>query len=61
MYLDDNGDVIDSLSTHGGLSIGVGTLAGFDAHKFGTLSEQLFNPVINLAERGFAIDERQTY
>lgn len=63
MYLDDNGDVIDSLSTHGGLSVGVpGTISGiFDAHKkFGTLSiEQLFNPVINLAERGFAIDKRQ--
>ncbi len=63
MYLDDNGDVIDSLSTYGGLSVGVpGTISGiFDAHKkFGTLSiEQLFNPVINLAERGFAINKRQ--
>ena len=62
MYLDDNGDVIDSLSTYGGLSVGVpGTISGiFDAHKkFGTLSiEQLFNPVINLAERGFAINIR---
>ena len=63
MYLDDSGDVIDSLSTYGSLSVGVpGTISGiFDAHKkFGTLSiEQLFNPVINLAERGFAIDKRQ--
>ena len=63
MYLDDNGDVIDSLSTYGSLSVGVpGTISGiFDAHKkFGTLSiEQLFNPVINLAERGFAINKKQ--
>ena len=63
MYLDDNGDVIDSLSTYGSLSVGVpGTISGiFDAHKkFGTLSiEQLFNPAINLAEKGFAINKRQ--
>ena len=63
MYLDSIGNVIDSLSTHGVLSIGVpGTISGiFDAHeKFGSLSiEQLFNPAIELAENGFSINERQ--
>jgi len=63
MYLDSIGNVIDSLSTHGVLSIGVpGTISGiFDAHeKFGSLSiEQLFNPAIELAENGFLINERQ--
>ncbi len=63
MYLDPNGNVKDSLSTHGVLSIGVpGTISGiFDAHeKFGSLSiEQLFNPAIKLAENGFEINERQ--
>ena len=45
------------------MSVGVpGTISGiFDAHKkFGNLSiEQLFNPAINLAEKGFVIDKRQ--
>ena len=63
MYLDSIGNVIDYLSTHGVLSIGVpGTISGiFDAHqKFGSLSiEELFNPAIKLAENGFQINERQ--
>ncbi len=63
MYLDSIGNVIDNLSTHGVLSIGVpGTISGiFDAHKkFGSLSiEQLFNPAIKLAENGFTINEQQ--
>ena len=63
MYLDSIGNVIDYLSTHGALSIGVpGTISGiFDAHqKFGSLSiEELFNPAIKLAENGFQINEKQ--
>ncbi len=63
MYLDPIGNVIDSLSTHGTLSIGIpGTISGiFDAHeKFGTMSiKELFDPAIELAENGFLINERQ--
>ena len=63
MYLDDEGKIIDSLSTFGNYSVGVpGTISGiFDAHeKFGTLSiEELFEPAINIAENGFTIDTRQ--
>ena len=63
MYLDSVGNVLNYLSTHGVLSIGVpGTISGiFDAHKkFGSLSiEQLFNPAIKLAENGFLINQRQ--
>ena len=46
MYLDYQGNIIDSLSTHGGLSVGVpGTIDGiFEAHrKFGSIKiENLF-------------------
>ena len=63
MYLDDEGKLIDSLSTFGNYSVGVpGTISGiFDAHKkFGSLSiEELFEPAINIAENGFTIDTRQ--
>ena len=63
MYLDDEGKIIDSLSTFGNYSVGVpGTISGiFDAHeKFGSLSiEELFEPAINIAENGFTIDTRQ--
>ena len=63
MYLDDEGKIIDSLSTFGNYSVGVpGTISGiFDAHeKFGSLNiEELFEPAINIAENGFTIDTRQ--
>ena len=63
MYLDDKGDIIDSLSTYGFLSIGIpGTIDGiFEAHKrFGSMSiDSIFNYAINLANTGFPITEIQ--
>lgn len=63
MYLDDKGNVIKDMSTIGVHSVGVpGTIAGiFAAHeKFGTLPiEDLLKPVIKLAEKGFAVTEKQ--
>lgn len=63
MYLDQNGDVIPNLSTLGALSIGVpGTIAGmFEVHeKFGLLPmEDIINPVIELATKGFIVTEKQ--
>jgi len=63
MYLDINGEVVDSLSTHGHMAIGIpGTIDGiFKAHeKFGSLDITiLFNYAIELASIGFPITERQ--
>jgi len=63
MYLNDDQEIIDSLSTYGALAIAVpGTVDGlFEAYeKFGTLSlEEIFNPAIELAENGFSINEKQ--
>lgn len=63
MYLDEDGNVIPDKSTVGVHSVGVpGTIAGiFAAHeKFGTLPiEDLLQPVIDLAEKGFAVTEKQ--
>ncbi|MDF2157727.1 gamma-glutamyltransferase [Algoriphagus sp. CAU 1675] len=63
MYLDENGNVIPGLSTKGALASGVpGTIAGiFKAQeKFGKLSpEEILQPVIELAQKGFVITERQ--
>ena len=63
MYLDNESELIDSLSTFGNYAVGVpGTISGiFDAHKkFGSLSiEELFEPAISIAENGFIIDTRQ--
>lgn len=63
MYLDENGDVVPGLSTKGALASGVpGTIAGiFEAQaKFGKLSpEEILQPVIELANRGFIVTERQ--
>ncbi len=63
MYLDDNDNIIEGLSTIGALSIGVpGTIAGiFEAHKrFGKLEiEEIISPVIDLAKNGFVITENQ--
>lgn len=64
MYLDDNGDPIDSLSRIGHLAVGVpGTVAGMvEAHKkhgqmadFGTLVQ----PAIDLAANGFQLTETE--
>jgi gamma-glutamyltranspeptidase/glutathione hydrolase len=63
MYLDENGVVIPGLSTQGAMASGVpGTIAGiFEAQaKFGKLTvAQIFKPVIDLAENGFVVSERQ--
>lgn len=63
MYLDEEGNVIPGLSTRGALASGVpGTIAGiFEAQeKFGNLSPaEVLAPVIELANKGFVVTERQ--
>ena len=63
MYLDENGNVINGLSTVGGLAVGVpGTVAGVFAvyEKFGTLPiEDIFEPVIKLALKGVVVTKKQ--
>ena len=59
MYLDDEGNVIDDLSTRGHLASGVpGTVAGlWTAHsRFGSMEwEDLVMPAVELAENGFVV------
>lgn len=63
MYLDKNGNVINDLSVVGYLAAGVpGTVKGMSAmlDKYGTKKlAELIAPSIELAEKGFAITERQ--
>lgn len=63
MYLDSLGNVIPNKSTVGAYAVGVpGTIAGiFAAHeKFGSLPiKTLLQPVIELAEQGFLVTEKQ--
>ena len=63
MYLDENGEVISYKSKVGGLAVGVpGTVAGiFAVHeKLGSLPmETLLEPVIQLAERGYVVTQKQ--
>ncbi len=63
MYLDENGDPIPEKSQLGALAIGVpGTISGiFEVHqKFGSLPiEDILNPVVKLAKRGFIVTEKQ--
>jgi gamma-glutamyltranspeptidase/glutathione hydrolase len=63
MYLDENGEFISEKSKVGVLAVGIpGTIAGiFAVHeKFGSLPiEELLEPVITLANRGFVITEKQ--
>ena len=63
MYLDNNGEVIQNLSTEGALAVGVpGTIAGiFAVHKkHGKLSiEEIMKPVIALAKKGVIVTEKQ--
>ena len=63
MYLDEDGDVVDDLSTLGHLASGVpGSVDGmFRAHeKHGSLPmEQLIQPAIDLAADGFALTEKE--
>jgi gamma-glutamyltranspeptidase / glutathione hydrolase len=61
MYLDKEGNIIDGLSTKGYLAVGVpGTVKGlnFALSKYGTLSrQQVINPAIALAEKGFILQK----
>ncbi|MCW5515352.1 gamma-glutamyltransferase [Muriicola sp. Z0-33] len=63
MYLDSLGNFISEKSTKGATAAGIpGTVAGiFEVHsKFGSLPiEQIFEPVIALAERGVIVTEKQ--
>lgn len=63
MYLDSLGNVIPGMSTLGATAVGVpGTVAGIiEVHeKFGKLSlEEIFEPVIALAENGIVVTENQ--
>lgn len=63
MYLNQEGEVVAEKSRLGGLAVGVpGTVSGiFAAHeRFGSLPvEELLNPVIALAEKGFVVTEKQ--
>lgn len=63
MYLNAAGEVIPGLSTLGALASGIpGTIAGiFEAQaRFGKLNPaEILVPVINLAEKGFIITEKQ--
>jgi gamma-glutamyltranspeptidase / glutathione hydrolase len=62
MYLDANGNVVAGKSINGHLSSGVpGSVAGmFASMKYAKLSfKELIQPAIDLAEKGFAISERE--
>lgn len=63
MYLDEAGNPIDSLSREGGLAVGIpGSIAGMFAihEKLGSLPmEEILEPVIALARKGFPITENQ--
>ncbi|MBO9683372.1 MAG: gamma-glutamyltransferase, partial [Flavisolibacter sp.] len=62
MYLDENGKVIEGKSVNGHLSSGVpGTIAGlFESLPYAKLPfKKLIEPAIDLAQKGFAITERE--
>ncbi len=63
MFLDENKDVVDDLSTRGHLAAGVpGTVDGmFRAYeKYGSLPfSQLIQPAIDLAAKGFVLTEKE--
>jgi gamma-glutamyltranspeptidase / glutathione hydrolase len=62
IYLDKKGNVLDKLSAEGRLAVGVpGTVDGiFSTLRFTKLPfEELINPAIELAEKGFEITERE--
>lgn len=59
MYLDDQGKLVDGLSTQGYLAVGVpGTVKGLNyaLDKYGTQNlEELINPALRLAKNGFTL------
>ncbi len=61
MYLDDEGNIVEGLSTDGYLAVGVpGTVKGLNyaLDKYGTMPlKQVINPAIKLAEAGFALTQ----
>ena len=62
MYLDEKGNVETGKSVNGHFASGVpGTIAGlFSSAKYGKLSfDKLIQPAIDLAEKGFALTERE--
>ncbi|MEC8602436.1 MAG: gamma-glutamyltransferase [Bacteroidota bacterium] len=63
MYLDENNNVIPSLSSEGSLSIGVpGTPAGLNEvyKKFGSIPlDSIFKPALLLAKNGFRLTKKQ--
>jgi gamma-glutamyltranspeptidase/glutathione hydrolase len=62
MYIDKDGNARTDKSQDGHLASGVpGTVAGlFASHQYGKLPfEQLIQPAIELAEKGFVISERE--
>ena len=63
MYLDENNNVIPSLSSEGSLSIGVpGTPAGLNEvyKKFGSIPlDSIFKPALMLAKNGFRLTKKQ--
>ena len=63
MYQDEEGNVIPEKSMYGSLAVGVpGTVAGiFATHeKFGSMPiEEILEPVIDLAKKGFVVTENQ--
>ncbi len=66
LYLDENGNVIEGLSTEGGLAVGVpGTVAGLYAawQKYGRIKDwsKLVQPAVKLAQEGFPISEAEAH
>ncbi|MDT0688696.1 gamma-glutamyltransferase [Salegentibacter sp. F188] len=63
MYLDEDGNVLPQKSRLGAMAVGVpGTVAGiFETHeRFGSMPiAKILEPVIQLAEKGFVITEKQ--
>jgi gamma-glutamyltranspeptidase / glutathione hydrolase len=61
MYLDEKGKIISGLSTKGYLAVGIpGTVKGLEyaLSQYGTLSrQQVINPAIQLAEKGFVLQK----
>ena len=61
MYLDEEGNLVEGLSTEGYLAVGVpGTVKGLNyaLDKYGTMSlKQVINPAISLAEKGYVLQQ----